>query len=365
MADDPFACFDDENGIEDGDGDADDADKEPLVRDRSCGVLAFHKGTERALLLYVQQHCAAAATFNSQAVQTAVDTFCVERHWMMHVGPEKSRQLKAFLEECVSKRSSSDSKFVLLELGTYCGYSSIMWAESLQQLGLDFHVYTVEANPEFIEVSKELIRLAGLESAISVLHLDILGKNQTVSDLLCANGISSPAFVFLDHDKDAYLDDLQELENSKLIQAGVFVVADNVLFARIDSYRRYMQNLAQRGIVRTRLEKGRLEYSELEQNASTDPGVYEDGIGTLMLHVLCVQFMRSQLCLSLSLFSSFLFFGVQSLLSISRIHCSLLQGSMRNGDGHSRLMKQCRIGKQLYIKYDGLPNTSKNTKVVC
>ena len=278
MADDPFACFDDESDAED--VDSDDADEAPRLRDRSCGVLAFHKGTERALLLFVQQQCTAAATSNSQAVRMAVDTFCIQRHWMMHVGPEKSRQLKSFLNDCVTKRSSPRSKFVLLELGTYCGYSSIMWAETLHQLGLDFHVYTVEANPEFIEVSNELIRLAGFDSLVSVLHLDILCKNQTVSDLLCANDVPNPDFVFLDHDKDAYLDDLQELEKAKRIRAGVHVVADNVLFARIDNYRRYMQKLAERGIVETRLEKGRLEYSELEQKASADPGAFEDGIGT-------------------------------------------------------------------------------------
>ena len=279
MADDPFSCFDNEG--DDENADVDDVDETPRVRDGDCGVLAFHRGTERALILYVQQHCEAAATFTSQAVRSAVDTFCIQRHWMMHVGPEKSRQLVSSLKNCVDKRASTDSKFVLLELGTYCGYSSIMWAETLQKLGLDFHVYTVEANPEFIEVSKELIRLAGLESAISVLHLDIVGKNQAITDLLSANDVCKPDYVFLDHDKHAYLDDLQELEKAKLIRAGVHVVADNVLFARIDNYRRYMQNLAEKGIVQTRLEVGCLEYSEMEQNAATDPRVYEDGLGKL------------------------------------------------------------------------------------
>ncbi|KAI2510207.1 O-methyltransferase [Fragilaria crotonensis] len=276
MADDPFSCFDNE-GDDDNEG-VDDVGETPRVRDRDCGVLAFHRGTEQALVLYVQQQCEATATFTSQAVRSAVDTFCIQRHWMMHVGPEKGRQLESSLKNCVSKRASTDSKFVLLELGTYCGYSSIMWAETLQQSGLDFHVYTVEANPVFIEVSKELIRLAGLESVISVLHLDIMGKNQTITDLLSANNVCKLDFVFLDHDKHAYLDDLQELEKAKLIRAGVHVVADNVLFARIDSYRRYMENLAERGIVQTRLEVGCLEYSEMEQNAATDPRVYEDGI---------------------------------------------------------------------------------------
>jgi catechol O-methyltransferase len=318
MADDPFSCFDNES--DDENAHADDVGETLRVRDLDCGVLAFHNGTERALVLFVQQQCEAASTFTSQAVRLAVDTFCIQRHWMMHVGPEKSRQLESSLKNCVNKRPSTDSKFVLLELGTYCGYSSIMWAETLQQLGLDFHVYTVEANPEFIEMSKELIRLAGLQSVISVLHLDIVGKNQTITDLLSENAVCNLNFVFLDHDKHAYLDDLQELEKAKLIRAGVHVVADNVLFARIDSYRRYMKNLAERGIVQTRLEVGCLEYSEMEQNAATDPSVYQDGIGRLAPFL--PHGSENCICLPIIAQLSYFLFGIQSSQFMSRIRCS-------------------------------------------
>jgi predicted O-methyltransferase YrrM len=48
-----------------------------------------------------------------------------------------------------------------------------------------------------------------MTSFISVLYLDVLCKNQKVADILSANGVSDLDFVFLDHDKDAYLDDLQ------------------------------------------------------------------------------------------------------------------------------------------------------------
>jgi catechol O-methyltransferase len=271
MADDPFACFNDD------DDDECDEEQYEATRDPECGVLTFHKGTERSLLLFVENHAIAPTP---QAVRDAVDKFCLQRHWMMHVGPQKSHQLISFLNECVACRPTKTNRFVVLELGTYCGYSSILWAETLQKWGIDFHVYTVEANPEFVEVARGLIKQSGMESCISVLYLDVLGKNQKIRDLLSTNGVTDLDFVFLDHDKDAYLDDLQELETTNLVHAGVYVAADNVLFARIDSYRRYVQNLAERGIVQTRLEHSWLEYSEVEQTTAADPSVYYDGIGT-------------------------------------------------------------------------------------
>jgi catechol O-methyltransferase len=294
--DDPFACFDD-----DSDGEQKQeatsavaaASAPILVRDPECGVLAFHRGTEQSLLIYVQNAVLAkTATSTPYAVMKAVDDFCTQRHWMMHVGPNKSLQLETFLRDDCLANSRNSKPFILLELGTYCGYSSIFWASTLMRLlgeEPDFHVYTVEANPEFIHVARGLIELAGLTSKITVLHLDILGTNQQLIDLLKMNNITCSKvnvdLVFFDHDKDAYLDDLQELEKAGIVRKGVHVAADNVLFARIDGYRNYMQNHADNGIVQTKLVKGALEYSEMEEQeqAGGDGMDFEDGIGKCMV----------------------------------------------------------------------------------
>ena len=55
MADDPFSCFDNES--DDENAHADDVGETLRVRDLDFGVLAFHNGTERALVLFVQQQC--------------------------------------------------------------------------------------------------------------------------------------------------------------------------------------------------------------------------------------------------------------------------------------------------------------------
>jgi catechol O-methyltransferase len=229
-------------------------------------------------LVYVQQHAVEKTPIQ---VRRAVDTFCQNRHWMMHVGPEKSQQLTSFLRKQVANRQSSTKNrtFVLLELGTYCGYSSILWAECLQNIGIDFHIYSLEADPTFVSISKSMVDIAGLSTSITILYNDINDVRNTLSSLLSSNNISHIDFVFLDHDKDAYLKDLQSLEAMKLIRAGVAVVADNVLFAQIENYRNYLQIHSMNKIVTTRLERSFLEYSDPERLTATNPELFDDGIG--------------------------------------------------------------------------------------
>jgi predicted O-methyltransferase YrrM len=123
-----------------------------------------------------------------------------------------------------------------------------------------------------------MIALSGLASSISVLHLD-LERNQHLIELLRRNKLSRLDFLFLDHDKDAYLQDLKELEQASFVGKGVYVAADNVLFAGIDNYRQYIQLLVHKGIVRSNLVRTNLEYSEQEREIEPSSSVYEDGIG--------------------------------------------------------------------------------------
>ena len=69
-------------------------------------------------------------------------------------------------------------------------------------------------------------------------------------------------FLFLDHAKDMYLDDLIELERNGFIKKGSHVAADNVIFNRLDGYRNHVQTLAKKFITETRLEEMTLEYSD-------------------------------------------------------------------------------------------------------
>jgi catechol O-methyltransferase len=290
--DDPFACFDSDSDVPN--------EKDPAsnrktyqvecVRNPEYGVLALHAGTEHALLAHVRNDLRQAKPPNRlqpEAVLESIDRFCLQRHWMMHVGPEKGKLLEAFLKECLARRRSMGMEapgFTLVELGTYCGYSAILWAKTLQDEGFrDFHVYTVDVNRANASVANSLIELAGLPSCISVLILDI-EHDQKVCELLAEKGvIQGIDLLFLDHDKDAYLQDLQELEEMGMIRQHTHVAADNVVFASIENYRNYIEELASRGVVETMLVEVPVEYCGPDRIEANNQESFRDGIGKVSL----------------------------------------------------------------------------------
>jgi catechol O-methyltransferase len=287
---DPFSCFGDGDEDEDPEVLSNDLPSqtpsekgESVKRDPSCGILAFHSGTEQSLLKHVENELLQCKETVDLAafVLDSVDKFCLKRHWMMHVGNEKAKIMQKFVEQCCSSCPSNRS-LVFVELGTYCGYSSIMLARTLSRIGSDFHIYSIEVVGEHAQVAKEMIRFAGFEDKIDCLLLD--PDKETLTALLKSK-ISTDFidFLFIDHDKSLYLSDLQQLEVSGLMKKGCFVAADNVVFARIDEYRRYMSVLASKGHVKTQLEDCSLEYSEPDYDGDESKKVLlEDGIGTLL-----------------------------------------------------------------------------------
>ena len=327
-SDDPFACFDSSDDEEDGSdddasGQADQQQQQQQIqneeeeqsrRDPGNGVLAFHAGTEIALLHHIktqlQLQSAPAANIdtgtdvvrtmihNAQTVLNLVDSYCLSRHWMMHVGPEKATPLRKFICDClVEKEKTRDgsSAFTFVELGTYCGYSSIFFAKTMLKHywndgkttapsddDFSFHIYSVEVVEKFAAVAKELIRLAGMEAYITVILMkdpdaittaarrdgeegllslsselksrlpDVFNNHSAEDASSCTT--TTIDFLFVDHDKSMYLPNLQELEDAGMIRKGTHVAADNVVFAEIDDYRHYMADLATKGIAATRLE---------------------------------------------------------------------------------------------------------------
>ena len=75
--------------------------------------------------------------------------------------------------------------FSLVEVGTYCGYSTVRLVHTILEWNLrrqkikppsdsttmDFHVFTVDVNPQTIQIAKRLVALAGLESHVTFLLL--------------------------------------------------------------------------------------------------------------------------------------------------------------------------------------------------
>jgi catechol O-methyltransferase len=284
---DPFAAF--------GSSDSDSESLSTPLRDASNGALAFHQGTEQALLQYVKNeidnNTSAESTNPRQRVLQLVDTFCRTRHWMMHVGDEKGVTLQTFLTETIEaymmgEVETRSTPFVLVEIGTYCGYSLIRMIDTLIQAtdgsSVSFHLITVDVSAQNQAVAKEMARLAEVEEYVTFVQLQAPDRipnelSTAIQSALLQNYPKRSTeidFLFIDHEKELYLADLMQLEQAKLVRAKTRVCADNVVFFQLDNYRKYMQELANRKIVETRLVIGKLEYlNEQDQEL-------QDGLGT-------------------------------------------------------------------------------------
>jgi len=192
------------------------------------------------------------------------------------------------LEESIRRHVSSPSKkerpFVAVELGTYCGYSSILMGKAMykakqQYTSLNCHLFTTEIHREYYEIATEMIQLTnGMDGIISVHQTSFDGHGTDMVDVIRSaleehhNSQQQQQqldFLFIDHDKDSYKSDLCKLEESGMTE-GTKVVADNVLFACIDDYVNYVQQRMKEGIVETRTVKCKVEYSGDDKDNNED-----------------------------------------------------------------------------------------------
>ena len=161
----------------------------------------------RQAAAYVARH---ARPGDPDDVLRTLDTFATEERWLMSVGPEKGSLVQELVE-----RLPADAR--ILELGAYCGYSSILLAHAF---GPAARVVSVEIDGDSVASTRANVAVAGLSDRVTVVHgrsSEIIGRLQGTFDL-----------VFLDHWKDLYLPDLKLIEQRQLIKPGSIVVADNV-----------------------------------------------------------------------------------------------------------------------------------------
>src|SRR5436190_18301621 len=132
----------------------------------------------------------------------AVDEFCYEQSVMMNVGDEKGESLDAAIRRAGPRR--------LLELGTYCGCSALRTTRVMPDTA---HLYSVEFHPANAEIARSILAHAGVGDRVTVIVGTLGDGGTTISALEEEHGFTrrSLDFVFLDHDKDAYLPDLERI----------------------------------------------------------------------------------------------------------------------------------------------------------
>ena len=90
---------------------------------------------------------------NPEAIIDGIDNFCKD-NWMMNLGDDKSKIVKAAIEQYKPKS--------ILELGTFCGYSSLVlafWSKT--------NVHTFDPNEVTTEIAKKVHQHAGLSGLIT------------------------------------------------------------------------------------------------------------------------------------------------------------------------------------------------------
>jgi caffeoyl-CoA O-methyltransferase len=148
----------------------------------------------------------------------SIDDILLQLHRDTHLKVMNPIMLTGFLQGKLLQSFSEMLKpKMVLEIGTFTGYSAICFAIGLQQ-GARLH--TIEKDQELEAICRKYFKLSGMSDKIE-LHigdaLELIPSMEHKFDL-----------VFIDCDKEIY-SDVYELVIDKVVKGG-FIIADNVLW---------------------------------------------------------------------------------------------------------------------------------------
>jgi catechol O-methyltransferase len=185
-----------------------------------------------------------------------IDDFGWHKSLLINLGDKKGPILDKAVRDAQPR--------LVLEVGAYIGYSALRMSRCLAPGG---RLCSVEFNASNAELARRIVAHAGAGDRVSILVGTLGDGGQTLDRLERDHGFARGAldFVFLDHDKDAYLSDLELILERGWLHRGSVVVADNVKFPGAPEYRSYMQ--AQEGkLWRTVEHSAPIEYQLMIQD---------------------------------------------------------------------------------------------------
>ncbi len=206
-------------------------------------------GREAAAVQYVLNN---ARTGDVDDVLAAIDRFAYRKSMLINVGDEKGELLDAAVRRA--------DPTLALELGTYCGYSALRIARAAPTA----KVYSVELAEANAVNARRIWVHAGVADRITCIVGTIGDGGRTLDALATEYGFAPGTldFLFIDHDKDAYLSDLQSILDRGWLHRGSIAVADNVKLPGAPRYRDYMRQ--QQGMLwNTAEHKAHFEYQTL------------------------------------------------------------------------------------------------------
>jgi catechol O-methyltransferase len=186
-------------------------------------------GREEAVRDYVLEKAPAG---DLDAAIDAIDEFAYTRSFLINVGDEKGALLDRAIERSAPR--------LVLELGTYCGYSALRIARSI---GPEARLVSIEFLEANAGIARRILDHAGVADRVAVVTGTIGDGGETLAALEAEHGFGAGALdlVFLDHDKDAYLPDLEAIAARGWLHPGSVVVADNIKMPGAPEYRAFMQ----------------------------------------------------------------------------------------------------------------------------
>ena len=193
-----------------------------------ANAVQFDDGREEELVAFVSSKPGIRGS--PAKVLEAIDEFARTKRYLMNVGEDKGKIVTEIIQNTKPN--------VMVELGGYCGYSTILFADAMRGVGGKKY-FCLERSPKFAHNIEVLVDLAGLNEIIDV----IVGpSNESIKSLHSSGKLQKIDMMFLDHYKPAYTTDLKLCESLGLIGKGTTLAADNVVKPGNPPYLKYVRS---------------------------------------------------------------------------------------------------------------------------
>ncbi|KAJ5521123.1 S-adenosyl-L-methionine-dependent methyltransferase [Penicillium fimorum] len=176
-------------------------------------------------------------TNNPWALANAIEDFANEvGHMMIFRQPKVEVAREQLLAQQPAPRT-------IIEFGAFVGKSALAWGAILRDIHGDkvpddVNIYSFDPNPQMVALTREFVKLAGVEDFVHVLE----GPGSDSLRALHAEGkVTTVDMAFFDHWEQFYLPDLKLVEELKLWRVGSLAIADNTDYPGAPDYLKYVQ----------------------------------------------------------------------------------------------------------------------------
>ncbi|KAI9230866.1 MAG: S-adenosyl-L-methionine-dependent methyltransferase [Piptocephalis tieghemiana] len=166
-----------------------------------------------------------------KAILDAVDKFSNTNEDIIHIGSCKGPLIDEQVHIIKPK--------VIVELGTYIGYSAIRLAYEALKVNKEVQLHSYDIEPKMVETARKMVSKAGLSSTIHIHHGEF---KDLASELRESLGPETYVdLILLDHWKPSYTPDTQKIIDMGLVRPGTCLIADNCIIPGAPEFVEYIQ----------------------------------------------------------------------------------------------------------------------------